>query len=410
MTVNLKKTPINPIDVLLTDGHTRASLAIARSLSRHGISFLILSNNPNCLAFYSRFVKYLLLAPCPKKKPAEFIELIFELIQKYKIKLTIPASDSSLFLLDKYRKSLSRLTKIAIANSQAVQNVLDKRKNLELAKKLGIPCPKQFELKSPHQIPKMIKTLGFPIVLKNPGEQFDSNSHHFKFRVLYAFNEKDLNRCIAQHCQLGVYPLFQECVLGYVYNLCCFAVNGEIIAIHAYRSIRRRGGEGVLRKIIRPKAEWIKYSSILLSNLKWDGVAHVAFFISKDQKKKWYMETNGRFWASLEGSIHAGWDFPYWVYNFFVHGKKPKPGKIKLRSQTCWHYGDLRALLSYLVGGDSPTTGSRPSKLVATLQYLSGFNPIVHSDVFQWYDPLPSVREHGRLLELIWDKIGNRLK
>lgn len=407
---NKKNESACSIEVLLPDGHTRSTLAIARSFSRRGISFIVLSDDIHCPACYSRFVKYFLFSPSVKKEPEAFFGFICKLIQKYGIQLIIPTSDATLLLLDWYRKFLPKQVNLAMANSQATQNVLNKRKNLKIAKKLEIPCPRQYELEKLQQLQDMIKFLGFPLVLKNSGETYGPNIPFFNFKVLYAHNEKELWEYIAQHCRTGIYPLFQEYAEGEVHNLCCFASKGKVIAIHQYKSIRRLGGEGVLRKIVDTTPELSKYTFDLLHELRWDGVAHVAFFIRKDQKKMWYMETNGRFWASTQGSVHAGWDFPYWVYNYFINGKKPEPGQIKIGSQTCWHYGDLRSLFRYLTGGESPTTGTWPSKIVATLQYLSGFNPIIHSDVFRWDDPLPFIRGHGKLFTQIWKEFKNRLK
>jgi predicted ATP-grasp superfamily ATP-dependent carboligase len=406
---NIKKVPKGPVKVLLADGHTRSGLAVARSLSRKGISFLVLTDDPHCLTFYSRFINYLLPAPSPKKNPEAFLEYTLEVIRKYEIPLVIPITDDILFFLDQKREIFIELTKIAMPDSYAVQSVLNKRVNLRLARELGIPCPKQFELKSSLQIPEMIKTLGFPIVLKNPGNSSERGVSPFNFRILYAHNEEELRGHISKHCQTGIYPIFQEYVSGEVHNLCCFAAQGEIIALHAYHSIRRWRGEGVLRKIIEPSSDLIKYACVLIQQLKWDGVAHIAFFVSKDRKKKWYMETNGRFWASTEGSIHAGGDFPYWVYKYFLYGEKPNPKKIKIGSKTCWHLGDLKALLNYIRGGTPPATGTHPAKICAILQYLSGFLPKIHSDVFCWNDPLPAVMEHLRFFKKIYTGIKKNL-
>lgn len=391
---NLKKKPGSTVEVLVTDGNTRAALAVSRSLARQGISFLVLTDTPNCYAYHSRSVKYLIYTPPPDSEPRAFIAAVLELIKKHKIQLVLPISDRTLSLFDSFRKSLSEYTRLALPSSESIQYVLDKRKNRELAKKLGIPCPRQFELKDLSEIPRMIEKLGWPIVMKNPGLSPDQQVSPFKFRYLFAHDEKELRSLINKHCQGRVYPLFQECASGRVYHMCCFATYGEVIAMHHYLSIRRLRGEGVLRKVLPPIPEIEKYASRILKALRWDGIAHIEFFINNDKKKKWYIETNGRFWASTQGSIHAGWDFPLWVYNYFRHDKVPKPGNIKIGSQICWRCGDLNALIDYWRGGDSPATGTNPGKLKATFLYLSDFSPKIHSDVFRWNDPKPALIEH----------------
>jgi hypothetical protein len=144
---------------------------------------------------------------------------------------------------------------------------------------------------------------------------------------------------------------------------------------------------------VQPTADLVEHTRNLLGALKWDGVAHVSFYVGKNGQK-WYMETNGRFWASTQGSVDAGWDFPCWAYEYFLHGKKPEPGPIKLGSQTCWHTGDMLALLKFIAGkGEIPTPGTTPGRLRATMQCLSGFSPRNHSDLFRWHDPLPAFVE-----------------
>jgi len=394
--------PKGPFEVLLVDGDNRGGLAVARSLARHGVSFLLVSQNLQGPASCSRSVQHAVLAPCPIAKTEAFLGFLLETIQRYGIRLAIPGTDQALELFEHYRSSLEGQTRLAMASSQAVRCVLDKRLNLEVAKRVGVPCPLQFDLQDPQQIPEMIRTLGLPLVLKSPGGSTDPNLPAFKFRVLYAHSEQQLRGYLEEHCPNGRYPLFQECAVGTVHNLCCFAVQGELVAVHEYHSVRRNLAVGVLRKIVAPLPDLVQHTRELLRELHWDGIAHVAFFIGNDGQKKWYMETNGRFWASTEGSVHAGWDFPYWVYRYFVHGEKPVPGDIKVGSMTCWHCGDLMALVDYFRGGDPPATGTHPGKVRATLQYLSGFSPFIHSDVFHWNDPMPGIREHWQLAKKSW--------
>jgi len=183
--------------------------------------------------------------------------------------------------------------------------------------------------------------------------------------------------------------------MNHVHNLCCFAVRGETVAIHEYHSLRRFRGLGVLRRIVPLHPEAERHARAMLRALQWDGVAHVAFFVSHDAKRLWYMETNGRVWGSVQGSIDAGWDYPWWIYRYFVHGEAPAPGPIRMGSLTCWHAGDLEALLDYWGGGESPATGAPVGKFHAALQYLSGFAPSTHPDVFRWSDPSPCLHEHA---------------
>lgn len=386
------------VEVLVTGGNNRAGLAVARSLARHGVSFLVVGEDRHSLAFHSRCVKKAILSPSPIEQPEAYFEFILQTVKRHRIQLAIPVGDEPLLVFERHRADLEKHTRLAMANPQALRNVLDKRINLRLANELGIPCPKQYELESPRQIPKMIEALGLPVVLKPPGSRHDQQLPSFPFKVLYANDEKQLRDYLIEFCPNHAFPLFQECAKGVVHNLCCFAAKGETLAVHEYHSLRRMRGNGVLRMVVEPIVEAEQAAREILRALDWNGVAHVAFFVDPNSKELSYMETNGRLWSSVEGSVHAGWDFPYWIYRYFLYGERPVPGPIRLGSRTCWHRGDLAALAIYLGGGEVPATGTRPGKLKAILQYLSGFSPRIHSDVFRLSDPMPALIDHWHLL------------
>ena len=103
MIPRFNKTPQGPIEVLLTDGHTRTSLAVARSLARHGISLAVLCQRPQSLAHYSRDVKYSLPAPEPAFRPGEFVDFVHEVVEKHEIRLVIPITDQALVLFERHR-------------------------------------------------------------------------------------------------------------------------------------------------------------------------------------------------------------------------------------------------------------------------------------------------------------------
>src|SRR5689334_11488904 len=141
------KTPATePIDVLVTDGNTRAALAVVRSLARRGIRFLVLGPDAESPAFYSRSVGNVLVSPSPAKQPEAFIEFVLEVIRKYEIKLAIPVTDQALVLFDQHRAQLEKHTRLAMASATALRGALDKRRSLEVARELGVPCPDEFVL------------------------------------------------------------------------------------------------------------------------------------------------------------------------------------------------------------------------------------------------------------------------
>ena len=403
----MKISPGGSVEVLIVQGNNRQGLAVARSLARHGVRFALASDQADGPASHSRFVRDHLLSPYPLTQSEAFAGFLSEVIQKLDIRLVIPAGDQALLFLNRFRSRLPDQARLAMASSQAVERVIDKRLNLELATQLGVPCPRQFELQHPGQIPEMIQVLGLPVVLKPPSVLNHPDRPRFNFKVLYAHTEAATPQLCPEILRRWSLSAFPGVCRGRGPLPLLFCGRGELIAVHAYQPIRRRAGLGILRRIVTPRPDLVQHTRDLLRGLEWEGIAHVAFYVSHDGQKKWYMETNGRFWASTEGSVQAGWDFPYWVYRYFLHGERPVPGEIRIGSQTCWRGGDLMALLEYYRGGEPPA-GTDLGKVRATWQYLSGFSPRVHSDLARWNDPMPEVMEHWQIAHRSWQSMKRR--
>jgi hypothetical protein len=386
--------PEGPIEVLLVNGNNRQGLAVARSLAHHGVSFALLSPESRGLSSSSRAVKYHLQAPVPLSQPEPFVGFLSEAIQRHQIRLAIPASDQALVLFERFRDGLESRTRLAMAGSNAVRQVLDKRLNLELARQLEIPCPRQFDLRDMRQIPEMIRMLGFPIVLKRPGDPTDPNLPAFKFRVLYAHNEQQLRAYIEEHCREGVYTLFQECAAGDVHNLCCFAAKGELVAIHEYHSIRRKDGVGVLRRIVAPLPDLVEHARGLL-RARCNGMASPMWLSSSAT-----MARRSGTWKptdafGLRPRVQCMQDGISLTGSTDISCTMKSPFPEKSRSEVLLAgTAETSRHCSNTAGGESPTTGTNPGKVLATFQYLSGFSPFIHSDVFHWNDPMPGVMEH----------------
>ncbi len=376
---------------VLAGSDHRSTLAVLRSLAQIGIPVAVVGISPHGAVASSRFARRHARGPSPERDPAGFVRTVHDVAARERARLVIPLNDAALAACVSRRERFADVAALATPTSEAVWSVLDKRRNLELARRLGIPVPRQFELEAVDQVPELADTLGFPVVLKNPGPN-TAAGRSLRFRWLVARDERELRSLLHDHCGDGVFPLFQELVTGTVRNVCCFAVEGELVAVHEYVSIRRWNGEGVLRQMTAASPDLVRYAELMLGALRWDGVAHLGFFVGADGAVR-YMETNGRFWGSIAGSVRAGWDFPRWTFEYFVEGRRPSTPPLAIGSRTCWHYGDLSALVHFLRGGVAPSSDP-VGRLRAVADYLGGFRPGVGSDMFRIDDPLPELVEH----------------
>lgn len=374
--------------VLLAGGDDRSMLASARSLGRQGLPFVAVGVTRRMMVASSRFLRGSLAGrgPDPAAEPERYAGFVLETARRHDVDLVVPLTDKTMLACDRLREDFDAVAPLALPSSAAVRNVLDKRANLALARRLGIPCPGEVDLRRPE----------FPVALKDPGPATDGDRPRFDFKFLLARDERDLAECLAR-CPPGEHPLAQEFVEGVVHNVCCFAVDGEIVAAHEFRGIRSLRGMTCLRELTPVTPELGGYAARMLGELRWSGAAHLGFIVGAGDGVARYMETNGRFWGSICGSVNAGWDFPYWTYRYFALGELPEPPPPSRWAgrRSRWHYGELESLLRYL-GGERQQSWVGRSRARAVADYLGGFRPGIDADVFRRDDPLPELAEHWR--------------
>jgi predicted ATP-grasp superfamily ATP-dependent carboligase len=398
--------------VLLAGGNDRSMLAAGRSLARRGVPFVVVGVSPRDMVGASRHIRRRIVdgAPHPTREPREYAEFVRDVARRHAVELIVPLTDRILRTCDVHRGLLEAEAPLAAPPSAAARNVLDKRLNLETARQLGVPCPAEFELETREQVPELIERLGFPLVLKNPGPSATGDRASFDFAWLVARDRRELDHYLEHRCPPDAFPLFQEYATGSLYSLCCFAARGELAAVHAYRRLRRVRGMSSFRELAPVRPDLRAHAERLLHELRWDGAAHISFYVEDGEGAARYMETNGRFWGPLEASVAVGFDFPFWTYRYFTSGElpDPPPPTHEVGRRFRWHYGDLEGLVRYLGGNDEPRRTGQ-GRLGAVVDYLAGFAPGVRADVFRWDDPFPELVEHTRARELALQRLWRHL-
>jgi hypothetical protein len=66
------------------------------------------------------------------------VDFLSEAIKRHQVRLAIPAAMRRWCLFEQFRDRLENRTRLAMASSDAVRQVLDKRLNVDLARQLGI--------------------------------------------------------------------------------------------------------------------------------------------------------------------------------------------------------------------------------------------------------------------------------
>lgn len=398
--------------IILAPADMRSALAIGRSFARHGISFIPAVTDTKHFACFSRYFRGRLVKVAnPRSNPDKFAEQILSLAESQGAAGILPVTDAAVGALNAVRDRLQSPIRLLAPEREASDAVLDKDRNTRIAEELGIPIPRTIQVQSSEEFKAAADELGYPVVLKRLSQQQVIPTDISDFTVEVVNDVNELREIVNRLTKHGVVPQIQKFVVGEMHNICCFATRGEIVAAHEFISFRRGKHEGIARKIVELNSTRLAYAKQMLGAIKWEGVAGVSFIVDKNQGKTWYLETNGRFWASVQGSVNAGWDFPYWAYRYFLHGEVPTPPPVSTNSKiTCYHTADLMVLVNFLLGGPSPIMVGELKPMTAIWQYLRAFGPGYQADVFQWNDPMPALVDHGDLVVRAWNRVVRKFR
>lgn len=359
--------------VLITDGRSRAALAIIRSLGRRGIKVTI-GEAFDCPSFHSKYVSERLFYPPPEKQPDIFVEHILKQIKNNNYDAIITVRDDATLLLAKNKEIFSQHVNIAVADYEIVSIGRDKSQTIKAALNSDIPCPKTYFPEKPDDLLQLKDKLDYPLLIK-PNKSSGSRG----IKVVNSFEEL-LTEYEKVYSTFGPALLQEFIPYGGAYGVSMLFNKGEPKAIFTHKRLRQypeSGGPSTLRESVRyPEIE--EYATRLLKNINWHGVAMVEFRIDARTNEPKLMEVNPRFWGSLQLAIYSGVDFPYLLYELAMNGDVEPVFEYKVGAKVRW-----------LLPGDILWFLSTPNKLQSLPEFLK-FKGMGY-DILSLDDPLPAI-------------------
>ena len=381
--------------VFVTDGRSRKSLAVVRSLGEKGIEVTVGEETRVALSFYSKYCARSIVYPSPRKDPLGFVEFLLQGVKKKHYDCLFPINDESLLLVARHRDEFMSYTRVPVARIDTVGKAFDKRETLLVARKSGIPCPETFFIDDLRAVREFSEKLNYPVVIK-PRESCGSRG------IKYVTSRNDLIHSYQEVHRHFSYPLIQEYIPpgGGTYGVSAlFNANSEPRAIFVHRRLREypvSGGPSTLRESVT-RADIMDLGVRLLKALKWYGVAMVEFKVDPRDGQAKLMEVNPRFWGSLRLTIASGVDFPYLLYRLAIEG-------------------DIEPVLDYKVGvrcrwlwpGDILHFISSPGKFDLLPQFFDFFRDGTNYDILSLKDPAPAMAMGLGFFECLFSKERRR--
>jgi predicted ATP-grasp superfamily ATP-dependent carboligase len=388
------KQPVNRDAVFVTDGDQRSTLAVVRALGRAGIPVTVGETRPESLAGSSRYCAKRVHYPSPRQDSARFQQFLSEQLTREAYRVLIPMTDVTTRLVAQMRGGFQPGLAIPIPAEEAIHRSQDKGYVLELAERLGIPCPRTLSFGNGDNPRELARTMQFPVVIKPRFSHFHRNGHWLSGTAQYAYTLEELTLKYGEPDRQIPRPLLQERLSGEGRGVFLLIWDGELKAAFCHRRLREKppwGGASVYRESMPLDEPLVEKSLALLKQLDWQGVAMVEFKIDQRDGLPKLMEVNGRFWGSLQLAIDAGVNFPLLLYRL-ASGENVSPQfayRVGVRSR--WLLGDLDHLLMRLVHSNR-SNGLSPQpapKLRACMDFMKLYERNLRYEVCRLEDPRP---------------------
>ena len=371
------------MDVLLTDGNERATLAAARSLVQAGFGVAVTSKRRFSLAGVSSGVRQVRVGTGALTDPAAYAAEIGEAARRLRARVVLPVTDASVEALLGHRDALPRSALLPLPDRSTYRKASDKAAMLDSARRAGLAVPDTIVLRSADDA--LPAASFFPAVVKP--HRSVVGGHHFDVSFVASV---DSCRAALRALPRPAFPvLVQRRVRGTGEGLFVLRWNGRVIAEFAHRRLREKppqGGVSVYRESIAVDPALSEAGRQLLAELNWQGVAMIE--CKRDEAGRHvFMEVNGRLWGSLQLAIDAGVDFPALLVACAL-GRKVRPVRANYRVgvRSRWFWGDVDHLYLQLRNGGGPS-----GKLRALRDFLRHRPGRDREEIWRWRDPAPFI-------------------
>lgn len=326
------------IDVAVLDADERQSLVALRSLGRRGLRVGAFDSSRFVPAYGSRWCSLRRRLPHPAEGH-RYVDELLNALSATGPAVVVPARDATIEALRARRLEIERLTSIALADEQALEVAIDKRRTLALAEQLGIPVPSSVVVEDAADIAAAANLIGFPAVVK----PVQSWSLGRRLGSVVAANPEEA--CWAVE-RAGGRAIVQELLGGSREAVSLFCVEGVAHARFAQvadRMLPPLGGSSVVRESIPLPADLTEAAEALVHAAALDGYTEVEF--RRDLAgKPFLMEINPRLSASVEVAVRAGVDFPWLLYAWAAGRPVPEVHGYRTGVRMRWLGGDIQWL------------------------------------------------------------------
>lgn len=383
---------------------TAGSLAAVRSLGRHGVRTVVISEHDTPPSFSSRYCDEKQSVPSPRTDLHGYRDALLTLAAREDVTAIIPVREADVYVLAKHREAFAEHLRTPWPTFDKLRTVHDRLQLFDAADRAGVPTPETCRLDevTDWNRERIVKGRYAALTAETTGSVPEGRFElPPKTIFLDPGVEPDVEALIDR---MGHVPIAQAFLDGTEYCFRALYRNGEPVATSQKKLIRgykyARGPSVSHEAVDLPGLEATGLA--LLDELEWEGLASVGF-IADDDGAFNLLEVNPRTPASVPVDIHAGINYPVQWWDLFC-GAAPT-GRGAYRSGTASHL--LRGELVHLhsVTREEYALADRPSLVRTALEVGESVVRAPTFDILSRDDPGPFVRD---VLNVAGDLLSRR--
>jgi predicted ATP-grasp superfamily ATP-dependent carboligase len=311
----LERQSVEPPCIVL-GVETQIGLSIVRELGMAGVPVIAISHDARAIGLASRFVSR--RAVVSNLRSAETIDLVNRLSTELGPCTLMTVSEANLQWLLAHKSAFDAAVRVVVPDAAALAAVLDKRRTLDAAQRVGVNVPRTEEPASLEELDRIADGFPYPAVLKWK----DANAVAPRLaaagiafvKAEYVDDATALKDVGRRYADLNEWPLIQQYCKGQGLGQFFFMHEGQAVRRFQHLRIAEWPPEGGFSSVcdampLEQHLELQDRSIALLKELQWQGVAMVEYRYDAASGNAVLMEINGRFWGSLPLAFHAGAGF-----------------------------------------------------------------------------------------------------
>jgi predicted ATP-grasp superfamily ATP-dependent carboligase len=350
--------------------------------------------------------------PDYRSTPLEYADALIALVEQHSIDVVVPCQDGSIEAVRTRRGEIERRAALAMASEAALSLVIDKRRTLALASKLGLNVPVSLEVRDRSDLRAALKQVGFPAVLKPIWSWAVHSGNGSRLSPVPASSFDEALKALEVAQLLGGQVIVQPWLPGRRDAVTVMYTGGAVRARFvqtSHRELPLLGGASVLYESIPPLPDIVEPAERLVRTLNLEGCSMVEF--RRDIKgTPFLMEVNPRMGGSVSLAAAAGINFPLLVRSWALGLTVPEQWEYATGVRRRWLFGDIESLKE---GLRPERQADAPSRAACVMTFFADFlrrpaslEVFDSADMRPWLLELDDIRRAGMKSA---GKIGQRL-